>query len=77
MKRAILRSFYQLQILEDGSSLYNWVHPFNTRLLLRSNDITVSLSWNKTEPNLELIKKIELASKSGSELDSESGYASD
>lgn len=69
MKRAILRNFYQLQILEDGSSLYNWVHPFNTRLLLRANDITVSPSWNKTEPNLELIKKIKSNIESGSESD--------
>ena len=69
MKRAILRSFHQLQILEDGSSLYNWVHPFNTRLLLRANDITVSPSWNKTEFNLEIIKKIESNIESGSESD--------
>ena len=69
MKRAILRSFHQLQVLEDGSSLYNWVHPFNTRLLLRANDITVSPSWNQTEPNLELIKKIKAHIESGSESD--------
>lgn len=72
MKRAILRSFHQLQILEDGSSLYNWVHPFNTRLLLRANDITVSPSWNKTETDLELIKKLEAKLESNMESGSES-----
>ena len=68
MKKTILRSFYQLQILEDGSSLYSWVHPFNTRLLLRSNDITVNPLWNTIEFTLDP-KKVELAMESGSDSD--------
>lgn len=68
MKKTILRSFHQLQILEDGSSFYSWVHPFNTRLLLRSNDITVSPSWNKVELVLDP-KIVKEATESGAESD--------
>jgi hypothetical protein len=67
MKKTILRNFYQLQILEDGSSLYSWVHPFNTRLLLRSNDITVNSFWN--DPKFDSSQKIEPIVESGSESD--------
>lgn len=72
MKKTILRSFYQLQILEDGSSLYNWVHPFNTRLLLRSNDITVNPSWNNTEVDIDIDPaKIGAIIESGTDSDSD------
>jgi hypothetical protein len=56
MKKSLLKSFYQLQVLNDGSSLYNWVHPFNRTSLLKHKDITSHYFWNKTKNALNANK---------------------
>jgi hypothetical protein len=73
MKKNILRNFHQLQVLEDGSSFYIWAHPLNSRLLLRSNDITANVFWNEIE--FDLKKALESISISLSDI--ESGSESD
>lgn len=49
MKKKILKSLYELQILEDGSSFYNWNQPFKTRIIVKSKDITGHLLWDDTK----------------------------
>lgn len=68
MKKNILRSFFQLQVLEDGSSFYTWVHPLNTRLLLRSKDITINPLWNYIESDSPEELKLEQNSVSQTTL---------
>lgn len=68
MKKNILRSFFQLQVLEDGSSFYTWVHPLNTRLLLRSKDITINPLWNHIESDSPEELKLEQNSVSQTTL---------
>jgi hypothetical protein len=57
MKKKVLKSFYQLQILNDGSSLYIWTHPLKNRNSLRQKDITIHSFWDKTKKSLDLDKK--------------------
>ena len=49
MKKELLKSSYRLQILNDGSSLYFWVHPWKSRFLVRSKDISSHSFWDQTK----------------------------
>lgn len=56
MKRTLLKSLHKLQVLNDGSSFYGWIHPFKNRSILRPKDMSFHFFWDKTkklEPNQE------------------------
>ena len=53
MKKALLKSSYRLQILNDGSAFYLWSHPWKSRLILRSKDISYHAFWDKTKKSAE------------------------
>lgn len=51
MKKTLLKSSYRLQILNDGSAFYAWVHPWKSRLILRTKDLSSHPLWEKTKRN--------------------------
>jgi hypothetical protein len=78
MKKEILKSLYELQILNDGSSIYNWIHPLKSRIMVRPTDISVHPIWNEVYKKEEVKKNDQDQNSSPSETDSfDSGNASD
>jgi hypothetical protein len=56
MKKTILKSSYKLQILNDGSAFYLWIHPWKSRLILRTKDISYHAFWDKTKKSVDSTK---------------------
>jgi hypothetical protein len=46
MKKSLIKSKYQLQIINDGSSFFIWTHPLKSRLTLLSKDISQHPLWD-------------------------------
>jgi hypothetical protein len=53
MKKELLKSSYRLQVLKDGSAFYLWIHPWKSRFMVRSKDISHHSFWDKTKKSAE------------------------
>ena len=52
MKKTILKASFKLKILNDGSTYYNWMHPWKNLITLTNKDITLHPLWlNKNNLN--------------------------
>jgi hypothetical protein len=60
MKKTVLKSSYRLQVLNDGSAFYAWVHPWKSRLLLRTKDLSSHSLWEKTKKTIRSPKTTHL-----------------
>jgi hypothetical protein len=48
MKKTIIKSVYELKVLNDGSSLYIWTHLWKGRIPLGNKDLSSHSLWNTT-----------------------------
>lgn len=51
MKKTIIKSGYELKVLNDGSSLFLWTHLWKGRISLLNKDLSSHSLWKTTNEN--------------------------
>lgn len=54
MKKSLIKSSYCLQVINDGSSLFIWVHPWKNRGVVFAKDLTQHPLWDSTKKTIKL-----------------------
>jgi hypothetical protein len=53
MKKSLIKSFYCLQVINDGSSLFIWIHPWKSRMTVFNKDLTQHPLWDPIKKTIE------------------------
>jgi hypothetical protein len=53
MKKSLIKSYYCLQVIHDGSSLFLWAHPWKSRGTIFVKDLTQHPLWNPIKKTIE------------------------